>query len=57
MSTGSESTRRKDTTSEDQVKTGKRIIVMPGALMLMIVTMKFMAPINDEVPRMSSDTT
>jgi hypothetical protein len=33
-----------------QVKTGRRIIVMPGARRLMIVTMKFSEPTTDETP-------
>jgi len=33
-----------------QVKTGRRIIVMPGARRLMIVTMKLSEPMTDETP-------
>ncbi len=40
-----------------QMNTGRRIIVRPGARMLMIVTAKFNAAISDEVPRISRPTT
>ena len=41
---------RKLTTRVIQVKTGSLIIVMPGALMLMMVVMKLIAPKMDEAP-------
>ena len=48
--TGSERMSRNATTSVIQTKTGSRIIVMPGARMLMMVTAKFSAAISDETP-------
>ena len=39
---------RKDVTSVIQVKTGRRIIVMPGARRLMIVTMKLSEAAMDD---------
>src|SRR5439155_1532589 len=42
---------RNCTTSVIHTKTGMRIIVMPGARMLRIVTMKLIAAITDETPR------
>ena len=33
------------------VKTGRRIIVMPGARRLMMVTMKLREPMTEETPR------
>ena len=41
---------RKDVTSVIQTKTGNRIMVMPGARMLMIVTMKFSEAAIDATP-------
>ena len=48
---GNERMIRKDVTSVIQVNTGTRIIVIPGARMLMIVTMKFKEPAIDDTPR------
>ena len=48
---GKESTMRKDVMSVIHTKTGNRIIVMPGARMLMIVTMKFSEAAIDATPR------
>ena len=48
---GKESTIRKDVKRVIHVKTGRRIIVMPGARRLMIVTMKLSAAAIEATPR------
>jgi hypothetical protein len=48
---------RKEVIRVIQANTGRRIIVRPGARMLMIVTAKFSPPMSDEVPRISRPTT
>ena len=48
---------RKATISVIQMKTGSRIIVMPGARMLMIVTAKLSAAISDDRPSASRPIT
>ena len=48
--TGKAKTSSKDVIKVIHTKTGIRIIVMPGARKLMIVTMKFSAPATDDVP-------
>ena len=48
---GSARMRRKLVTSAIQQNTGRRIIVRPGARMLMIVTMKFSEATIEERPR------
>ena len=45
------------TTNVIQMNTGRRIIVMPGARMLMTVTAKLSAAANDEIPRIISPMT
>ena len=45
---------RNEVTSVIQTNTGMRKSVMPGARMLMIVTMKLKPPAIEETPRMSS---
>src|ERR1700744_5509957 len=49
-STGSDSTSRKAVTSSDQTNSGILCSVMPGARMLKIVVMKFIAPSNELIP-------
>ena len=49
---GSEKASRNCTTSPIQTKTGILNSVIPGARMLMIVTMKFTAPAVDAMPVM-----
>ena len=46
-------TSKRDVINVIQTKTGMRIIVMPGARMLMMVTMKFSAPATDDAPNTS----
>ena len=41
----------KDVTSVIHVNTGMRIIFIPGARMLIIVTVKFIAAVSDAIPR------
>ena len=48
--TGSESNNKKAVMNTAQTKSGVLLAVMPGALMLVIVTMKFIAPRIDETP-------
>ncbi len=48
---GNASTIRNCTTRLIQMKTGMRMSVMPGARMLRIVTMKLIAAIIDDTPR------
>jgi len=48
---GKERMMRKAVKSVIQVNTGRRIMVRPGARMLMIVTMKFSDPMTEETPR------
>ena len=48
---GKARTMRNDVTSVIQVKTGRRIIVMPGARRLMMVTMKLSAAAIEATPR------
>jgi hypothetical protein len=48
---------RKLVTSVIQVNTGRRIIVRPGARMLMIVTMKFSEATMEERPRICRPST
>jgi hypothetical protein len=54
---GKERMIRKEVTSVIHVNTGSRIIVMPGARMLMIVTMKFSEAAIDATPRSCSPIT
>ena len=49
--TGIANSSRNDVTSDIQMNTGIRMKVMPGARMLMIVTMKLTAPASDATPR------
>lgn len=48
---GKARTIRKEVMSVIQTNTGSRIIVSPGARILMIVTMKFKEPAMEEMPR------
>ena len=47
---GKDRTMRKEVTSVIQTNTGSRIMVIPGARMLMIVTMKFSEAAMDATP-------
>ena len=47
---GKDRTTRKEVTSVIQTNTGSRIMVIPGARMLMIVTMKFSEAAMDATP-------
>ena len=49
-STGSDSTSRNAVTSIAQMNSGILCIVMPGARMLKIVVMKFIAPSSEDTP-------
>ena len=48
--TGKARTSSRDVMRVIQTKTGMRINVMPGALMLMMVTVKFNAPATEDAP-------
>jgi hypothetical protein len=48
--TGRDRTRRKAVISTAQTKRGTRSMVIPGALMLKMVVMKFMDPMIEEAP-------
>ena len=54
---GKERMIRKEVISVIQVKTGSRIMVMPGARRLMIVTMKFSAAAIEATPSIWSPST
>ena len=54
-STGSDSRSRNAVTSTDQTNSGILCMVMPGARMLKIVVMKFIAPRIDDAPARCSD--
>lgn len=51
---GNDRTIRKAVTNVIHVNTGNRIMVMPGARKLMMVTMKLRDPMTDETPRTCS---
>lgn len=48
--TGKERTKRNAVMSTAQTKRGTRSMVIPGALMLKIVVMKFIEPMMEEAP-------
>lgn len=48
--TGTESNNKKEVTKSDQQNNGIRLIVIPGALLLIIVAIKFVEPIIEEIP-------
>jgi hypothetical protein len=48
--TGSERSNKKAVIKTDQTNSGVRFAVIPGARMLVMVTMKFIAPRIDEIP-------
>ena len=54
MIAGKASTRRNEVISVIQLNSGRRMNFRPGALRLMIVTMKFSAATIDEMPRTAS---